>query len=160
VDDLFTLWAIVGPEIARLGLRDVTGEQHRQLMAIVREMADLRGTPALADGDIPLHLVNLADDTFTLLAGATGNDYLITVYQRLRHDMDRIWVLSAQGGGPVPDPGMDQRLVTLFDQRDGAGAAAAVRASILEVHHQALRIFSRWPSVTASEITPLPAEAM
>lgn len=157
VDDLFTLWAIVGPEIARLGLRDMTGEQHRRLMAIVREMADLRGSPELAAGDIPLHLVSLAGDTFTLLAGATGNDYLINVHQRLRHDMDRVWVLSAQGGGPVPDPGMDQRLVTLFEQRDGAGAAAAVRASILEVHRQALRIFSRWPSVTATEITPLPA---
>jgi DNA-binding GntR family transcriptional regulator len=157
VDDLFTLWAIVGPEIARLGLRDATSEQHRQLMAIVREMAELHGTRELAAGAIPLRLVNLADETFSLLAGATGNDYLITVYQRLQHDMDRVWVLSAQAGGPVPDPGMDQRLVMLFDQRDGEAAAAAVRHSIQQVHHLALRIFSRWPSVAASEITPLPA---
>ncbi len=157
VDDLFTLWAIVGPEIARLGLRDATGEQHRQLMAIAREMAELRGTSAATGGAIPLRLVTLADEAFSLLAGATGNDYLITVYHRLRHDMDRVWVLSAQGGGPVPDPGLDQRLVTLFDQRDGEAAATAVRRAIEQVHHQALRIFSRWPSVAASEITPLPA---
>jgi DNA-binding GntR family transcriptional regulator len=156
VDDLFTLWAIVGPEIARLGLRDATGEQHRELMAIVREIAELRGAPELTAGGIPLRLVNLADDAFSVLAAATANDYLITIYQRLQHDMDRVWVLSAQGGSPVPDPGLDQRLVTLFDQRDGAAAASAIRDSIHEVHIQALRIFSRWPSVAASEITPLP----
>ncbi|MFD5259060.1 GntR family transcriptional regulator [Streptomyces bobili] len=157
IDDLFTLWRIVGPEIARLGLRDVTSEEHGRLIDTFQKMAELsKGRPPGQD-DTPVRLVELADIAFGTLAAATRNDYLISIYRRLQNDMARVWALTAQSDAPVPDMGVDQRWVEMVERRDGEAAAETVRTSIGEVHNNALRIFSRWPSVAASEITPLRA---
>ncbi|MGD6749733.1 GntR family transcriptional regulator [Streptomyces sp. BH105] len=157
IDDLFTLWRIVGPEIARLGLRDATPEEHRQLIGTFQKMAELSRDTTRGEGDTPLRLVELADVAFGTLAAATSNNYLITIHRRLQNDMARIWVLTAQSDAPIPDLGVDHRWVEMIERRDGEAAAETVRASLGEVHASALRIFSRWPSVAASEITPLHA---
>jgi DNA-binding GntR family transcriptional regulator len=157
VDDLFTLWRIVAPEIARLGVRDATAEQHRQLIDTFRELSRLRNPAGTGEHNVQLRMVELAGHAFGALAAATQNDYLITIYRRLQNDMARIWVLMAQADTPMPDLGVDEQWVRMVERRDGAAAAATVRTSLAEVHNHALRIFSRWPSVAASEITPLPA---
>ena len=156
VDDLFTLWRIVAPEIMRLGIKDATAAQLRQVIGILGQMADPQGPDAGA-GDTQQRLVRLADQVFTVLAAATQNDYLITICRRLQNDTARIWVLIAQGGVEVPYLRVDQEWIRMIERRDGDAAAETVAASLAEVHRQALRIFSRWPSVAASEITPLQA---
>jgi DNA-binding GntR family transcriptional regulator len=156
VDDLFTLWRIVAPEIARLGVRDATSEQHRQLIGTFGEMAQLNQAAGAGEHDAQLRMVDLAGKAFGILAAATQNDYLMTIYRRLQNDMARIWVLSAQAETPMPTLGVDQQWVQIIERRDGDAAAVTVRAALADVHSHALRIFSRWPSVAASEITPLP----
>ncbi|WP_216896765.1 GntR family transcriptional regulator [Nocardia alni] len=152
VDDLFTLWRIVGPEIARLGVRDATAEQHRQLIDTFEELAELRHT---RDDDSRPRAVQAAETAFGVLANATQNDYLISIVGRMQTDMARIWALTAQSTSPIPDLGVDREWVSMVERRDGDAAAATVRKSLAEVHGHALRIFSRWPSVAASEITPI-----
>ncbi|MGW4799668.1 hypothetical protein ACWEPC_45350 [Nonomuraea sp. NPDC004297] len=61
--------------------------------------------------------------------------------------------LILQAGTPVPDLGVNRQWQETIKRRDGDAAAAMVRTSLAEVHNRALRIFSRWPSVAASEIT-------
>jgi len=156
VDDLFTLWRIVAPEVMRLGVSDATAGQLQRVIDIFGQMAALQ-EPAADAADAQLHLVKLADEVFSVLAAATQNEYLITTCRRLQNDTARIWALSVQGGVRMPYLRVDQEWVRITERRDGDAAAARVAATLGEVHGQALRIFSRWPSVAASEITPLHA---
>src|SRR3954447_11474126 len=60
VDDLFTLWRIVGPEIVRLGVRDATADQRQRIGAAFTALAGLRDTaPDDPDGGV-LRLTELA----------------------------------------------------------------------------------------------------
>jgi len=146
VDDLFTLWRIVAPEIVRLGLRDATADQHRRLVGTFTELAGETNAS---------RMLELADDAFGTLAEATQNDYLLTIYRRLENDMARVMALTAQADTPVPSLDVNESWVRLIERRDGEAAAEAVRTAVADIHSRALRIFSRWPSVAASEITPL-----
>ncbi|MCP2256149.1 DNA-binding transcriptional regulator, GntR family [Prauserella aidingensis] len=156
VDDLFTLWQIVAPEIARLGIRDATAEQHQRLMDAFGRMAELTAQAGSREPETQLNLIEIADIAFGTLAAATQNDYLLSIFRRLQSDMARIWVLLTQADIRMPDLGVDQRWTQAIERRDGDAAAETVRAALAEAHGNALRIFSRWPSVAASEITPLP----
>ncbi|WP_063050843.1 GntR family transcriptional regulator [Nocardia arthritidis] len=154
VDDVFTLWGIIGPEIARLGLRDASADQHKQLVGTFREIAKPDKTSKPRVDGTQSRMFALDDEAFTTLALATQNDYLITIFRRLQNDLGRIWVLLTRGHTPTPDFGVDEEWVGLLERRDGEALAATVRDAIADVHGYALRIFSRWPSVAASEITP------
>jgi DNA-binding GntR family transcriptional regulator len=153
VDDLFSLYAIVSPEVARLGVRDATPEQHRELIEIFSRIAEPYLVPGEITDEVRMRTYDLIGDAFGLLAAATQNDYFVMIYRRLRNDMARIWALTVQSGH-IPDPGVDQHWVEMVERRDSEAAAALVRASSTGFHAHALRVFSRWPSVTASEITP------
>lgn len=155
VDDLFTLWRIVGPEIARLGVKEATAEQRQQIIAA---FAAAHGPPTAdntADPDHALRRVEQAGAAFSLLAAATDNDYLINIYQRLQNDIGRVWALLSQTDVSMPDPTIDAQWVEFLERRDSDAAAAHARAHIAESHARVLRILSRWPSVVASEITSL-----
>ena len=152
VDDLFTLWRILGPEIARLGVRDADPDQRQRAVAVFTELVELRrGRPA----DVGLRIVELAAEAFQVLATATDNDYLITIYQRWQNDMARVWALTAEANSPMPEFTADDDWLAILDRRDGDAAAAHVEHFIADAHNRILRILSRWPSVVSSEITPL-----
>lgn len=155
VDDLFTLYSIVTPEIARLGVRDASPEQHRQIVEVFGRIVELSRGHADAPDDVQVRAFNLVGDAFALLAVATQNDYFVMIYRRLRNDVARIWALTVQTG-QLPEHNVDEHWMGLIERRDSAAVAAAVRASATEFHAHALRVFSRWPSVTASEIRPFP----
>jgi len=155
VDDLFTLWRIVGPEIVRLGVRDATADQRRRIGAAFTALAGLRDTaPDDPDGGV-LRLTELAAEAFGGLAEATDNDYLIGIFERLQNDMARVWAIASQARAPMPHLAPDEDWTATLDRRDGDAAATRVEAFIDEAHTRILRILSRWPSVVASEITPL-----
>jgi DNA-binding GntR family transcriptional regulator len=155
VDDLFALWRIVGPEIARLGVRDATGEQRRRAVAAFTAIAELRREDRDAGSDRMERLTELAAEAFGVLAEASDNDYLIGVYQRLQNDMARVWVIASQAQAALPEIGVEEDWPGILERRDGNAAATLVQAFIAESHTRILRILSRWPSVVASEITPL-----
>jgi DNA-binding GntR family transcriptional regulator len=155
VDDLFTLWRIVGPEIARLGVRDATPEQRRRAVAAFTAIAELPAGDLDGQSDRWVRLTELADEAFGILAEASDNDYLLGIYRRLQNDMGRVWVIASQAGRALPEIGIDEDWVGVLERRDGDAAAAHVQAFIGEAHTRILHILSRWPSVVSSEITPL-----
>ncbi|MBO4253314.1 GntR family transcriptional regulator [Streptomyces griseorubiginosus] len=154
VDDLFTLWRIVGPETVRLGVQDATVEQRRQIVTALS--AAIPGTdPSGGDaGERPQWRIEAATAAFARIAEATDNDYLIRVHDRLQNDIARILALiMAEADTSMPDPPADAELIEFIERRDGDAAAARVRDYIGDLHTRVLRILTRWPSVVASEIT-------
>ena len=156
IDDLFVVWNIIGPELVRLGVTNATDEQladARALFEQIDEVAHEAGSM-----DTALREVELADRTFTLLADATGNPYLISLFQRLMGDMGRVWTLilasdpSAMGADPA-----DSWIRHVLVERDAEAAAANTRRYIADMHDRVLHAVVRWPSVMASEVVvPLP----
>jgi DNA-binding GntR family transcriptional regulator len=157
VDDLFALWGIVGPEIARLGVRDADPELRRQAIDAFTELTEIQRSPRSGGRDFALRLVDLAAEAFMILATATDNDYLIGIYQRLQSDMARVWALISEADAAMPDLAAGEEWADILTSRDGNRAAAHVEAYILESHRRILRILSRWPSVVASEIVAIRA---
>lgn len=154
VDDLFTLWRIVGPETVRLGVQDATAEQRQQIIAALSAAIPSSDPTHGEAGEQPLRRVEAATAAFACLAAATDNDYLIRVHDRLQNDITRILALIvAEADTSMPDPSFDAEWIDLVERRDGDAAAARARDHIGDLHARVLRILTRWPSVVASEIT-------
>ncbi|GKQ39166.1 hypothetical protein ALMP_56950 [Streptomyces sp. A012304] len=152
VDDLFTLWRIVGPETVRLGVQDATAEQRRQIIT-----AFSTAKPGSDEADEQaMRRVEAATAAFASLAAATDNDYLISVHDRLQNDITRVLALiMTEADTSMPDPSINGELIKLLERRDGDAAAARARDYIGDLHARVLRILTRWPSVVASEITSM-----
>ncbi|MGW1626914.1 GntR family transcriptional regulator [Streptomyces sasae] len=150
VDDLFTLWRIVGPETVRLGVQDATTEQRRQIVAAL-SMA----IPGSDEADEqPMRRVEAVAAGFACLAAATDNDYLIRVHDRLQNDITRVLALIIAGSDTsMTGPSIDADWVGFVERRDSDAAAVRARDYIGDLHARVLRILTRWPSVVASEIT-------
>jgi DNA-binding GntR family transcriptional regulator len=153
VDDLFHTWALLGPEIARLGVARADPEQAAHLVRLADE-----GSRALVGAPGPqraARFIDHADALFDLLAVTTGNDKLIEVYRSLSGEMSRVWtvILTAD---PLVDgaPGL-AGWEQVIERRDGDGAAAIARGFIQASHASAMRVLRRWPSVRDSEVVPL-----
>jgi DNA-binding GntR family transcriptional regulator len=155
VDDLFTLWRIVGPESVRLGVQDATAEQRRQIVAAFSAAATPVSDPADGEaGGQTLRQVEATLAAFACLVAATDNDYLIRVHDRLQNDIARIFALIvSEADVSMPDPPADSEWIGLIEACDGDAAAARVRDYVGDLHARVLRILTRWPSVVASEIT-------
>lgn len=150
VDDLFTLWQIVGPETIRLGVHDATAEQRRQIIAALSTA--IRGSDEVDEQ--PMRRVEAVATGFARLAAATDNDYLIRIHDRLQDDITRVLALIlTESDTSMAAPSLDAELVEFVERRDGDAAAARVRDYIGDLHARVLRILTRWPSVVASEIT-------
>lgn len=150
VDDLFTLWRIVGPETIRLGVQDATAEQRRQIIAALSTA--IPGSDEVDEQ--PMRRVEAVAACFALFAAATDNDYLIRIHDRLQNDITRVLALIlTQSDTSMAAPSLDAELVQFVERRDGDAAAALARDYIGDLHARVLRILTRWPSVVASEIT-------
>ncbi|MER5347834.1 GntR family transcriptional regulator [Streptomyces mirabilis] len=150
VDDLFTLWRIVGPETIRLGVQDATAEQRRQIIAALSTA--IRGSDEVDEQ--PMRRVEAVTTGFAHLAAATDNDYLIRIHDRLQNDITRVLALIlTESDTSMTAPSLDAELVAFVERRDGDAAAARARDYIGDLHARVLRILTRWPSVVASEIT-------
>jgi DNA-binding GntR family transcriptional regulator len=155
VDDLFTLWRIVGPELARLGVRDADPDQRIRAIAAFKAVSELRQNPPLDSEDLTVQVADKIDEAFAILAEATDNQYLIVIFERLQNEVARIWSIASQADVVLPSQQFDSAWVQFLEQRDGDGAAAHVAAFVSEAHTRLLRILSRWPSIITSEITSL-----
>jgi len=152
VDDLFTLWRIVGPETVRLGVQDATAEQRRHIIDALS--AALPGRDK-AD-EQPMRRVEAVAAGFACLAAATDNDYLVRIHDRLQNDITRVLTLIINESDTSMDgPSIDEELIGLVERRDGDASAARTRDYIGDLHARVLRILTRWPSVVASEITTM-----
>ncbi|MFF5140649.1 GntR family transcriptional regulator [Streptomyces sp. NPDC013157] len=155
VDDLFAIWQIVGPAIARQGVREANSEQRRRAVAVLTAMAELRRPEPTDDRDRVLRMAELDGEFFDILVTATDNDHLIAVSARIRSEMARVWVLVSEADVPLPALVVDEEWIDIVRRGDGEAASARVQAAIAEAHGRILRVLSRWPSVVSSEITSL-----
>lgn len=159
VDDLFAVWQVVGPEIARLGVERATEAQLDEIAEHFRAIED----PQLRDDaetDEALRRIRISAQVFELLAAATGNDYLVAVYHRLAGDMSRIWAMVFEAElleGSTFEPVGDWQ--DIVRRRDGARASEQARRFIEHSRTRVLEIMLRWPSVMASEVHPPGVEA-
>lgn len=157
VDDLFTIWGIVGPEIARLGVEGATPEQLEQVSALFASLIDARQRAATASEEA-LRRIEVARATFDVFAQATGNDYLIGLYHRLAGDMSRVWALVYENELGVATSFVEENPWTdILARRDSTAAADSARRYIEQSHERVLRILSRWPSVISSHVVPVRA---
>lgn len=156
IDDLFVVWQIVGPELVRLGIRQAGEEQIAAARAAFDELdrvAHQEGGEQSASRDI-----EVVNATFAILAEATGNSYLINIFQRLMGDMSRIRTLLLTADEPPTGPGPGEHWVRrVLAERDPDAAAADARRYIQGVHQRVLQVVGRWPSVMASEVNVPPS---
>jgi DNA-binding FadR family transcriptional regulator len=99
VEDLFLTWHLIGPEIARIGVREATGQQADRLRRLICELG--------AVGDIQsarartARFLEIAVTMFDLLAVATRNDRMLETYRCLDGEMSCVWsLLIASPAGP------------------------------------------------------------
>lgn len=153
IDDLFVVWQIVGPELIRLGLKQASDEQIDTARAAFDDLDRLaQGGAHSAVGDI--EVVNAA---FGILAEATGNTYLINLFQRLMGDMSRIRVLLLTSDRTAaPFSSEDHWVRHILAERDADKAAVYARRYIKDVHQRVLQAVIRWPSVMTSEVSVQP----
>ena len=139
IDDLFVVWEINGPELIRLAIRRATDEQIAAAQSAFEELDRL--THEQGGAETAVRDIEVVNATFGILTEATGNAYLITLFQRLAGDMGRIRAA-------------DRRLVE--DVQDADEAAAKARRYIEEIHRRVLQVVVRWPSVMTSEVVVSP----
>ncbi|MEC3978010.1 GntR family transcriptional regulator [Amycolatopsis sp. H20-H5] len=150
IDDLFILWQIVGPELIRLGIRHATAEQIAAAEANFAELDRLAGEGGVGSVVRDIEVVN---GTFGILAEATGNAYLVNLYQRLMGDMGRIRVLLLTSDQVSTPPAPAEHWVRRILAEDDPDEAAALASRYIEdVHRRVLTAVARWPSVMSSEV--------
>jgi DNA-binding GntR family transcriptional regulator len=155
VDDLFTIWGIVGPEIARLGVEHGTQEQLDRADALFASVMDVRQRAATA-GEETLRRLEVASTVFSVLAEATGNDYLIGLFERLAGDMSRVWALVYEYELAETASFVEENPWTdVLRRRDTAAAVEHTRRYIEQSHERVRQILSHWPSVMSSRVVPV-----
>lgn len=151
IDDLFVVWQIVGPEIIRLGISQASQEQIDAAHAAFDELdrlAQEEGAPS------PMRDIEVVNGTFAILAEATGNTYLINLFQRLMGDMGRIRALLLTSNRTAAPSDPEEHWVRhILAERDPDEAAAHARRYIEDVHQRVLQAVVRWPSVMTSEVS-------
>jgi DNA-binding GntR family transcriptional regulator len=153
-DDLFRVWLLIGPAIARLGVTQADPAQTAELLRLVSEADQALARTPGKDG--AAQFIAVADETFDLLAVAAGNGKLLEVYRSLAGEMNRVWTLVL-----TVDPIQDVLLSATADWRpvidhgDGDRAEQLARDFISASHAAALRVLQSWPSVRASQVIPL-----
>lgn len=154
VDDLFLVWKIICPELARSAAVHATAEN--VALALDKVRASQAPPGELTPREAAARWVEHAQELFAGLAAMTGNAYLVDIYDRLSSDISRVWVLLAETafaqGLPVNTADAWTDVLT---RRDGESAARYTRDYIVASHAEAMEILARWPSVLASELQPV-----
>ncbi|WP_063050842.1 GntR family transcriptional regulator [Nocardia arthritidis] len=120
-DDFFLTWQLIGPEIARAGLRAATDSQADRIAQLVSE-AD-----SVVAGD-PTHrkiarLPEIGDALFDLLAVAATNAPLLEAYRSLMGDFALMWSVL------LTDAGLDSLRAAYLGSRPELDRGAPDRAA-------------------------------
>lgn len=153
VDDFFRVWKIIGPEIFGLGLSQADEEQVSLALAAVDELHHLaQSAPGV---EAAKREIEVANGLFAGLALASGNDYLIHLYEQLSGHNSRIWALVLSGD-PTALPAGRAETYDLYRSavaaRDADIARMIVQRYIETTRRHVMEAIVRWPSVMASEV--------
>jgi len=156
VDDLFNFWEFLGPETVRIGVAKAAQEQLDHVVVGRQQFMELQAT-SLPLPELTQRLLELAEDMFEVLKSATGNPYIINAYRPVVGELRR--VLSLLNDSALIFSVSSEYVASwneALSRRDGEMAAELVRQYIQQSHNRVLHVLARWPSVTATEIVPLP----
>lgn len=154
VDDLFTFWQIIGPEVVKHGVIAATDQQLDRILKDMNEI-DALIPPGHSSTEV-LRFVDVCNDLFTTLAESSGNSYLAATYAKLSGELLRVWTLISDSDFITP-----ATLLNLADwsemmrRRDGEGLAVKALEYVQACHNQVVKTLMRWPSVRTSEVVPL-----
>jgi DNA-binding GntR family transcriptional regulator len=153
VDDLLDLWGIVGPEMVRRGVAHVGPEQKRVFAASLEQIE--RAGRAAPGADVAERVVELLDQTFAVLAEASGNDYLVTLIRRLSSDLARVWmVILAAESADVAMAAADLLVRKILVEEDPDVAADISGRYLASLRDRVRTAVSQWPSIANSPILP------
>lgn len=158
VDELFDIWEFIGPEVARRGLERGNTEQ---LQDVVAAFAALQNALARWGSDdqtgSALDLVLQATAIYQSLAAVAGNAYLANMLDKLVLELSRVYVLilNADATYPARVLATNADMSATFQSGDVAAVEQETRRFIRESHNEVLHILARWPSVMATEVTPI-----
>jgi len=151
VSDLFDLWRLIGPELARLGTGRATAEQAQRMRALLAASGKTQKPDP--PGEDKASRPEAGMGLFAVLAEAAGNEYLVSVCRRISGDLSRVAALLLdQEGAGIADLAADSPRTDRMLARDADGAAEDVSQFIEKARDRALGILSRWPSVVSCEI--------
>lgn len=156
VDDLFNFWELLGPEAVRRGVARGTREQLDRAVAGHRRFRELEST-GLPSGELTRQWLELSEDTFAALADATDNPYITSAWRQVSGELRR--VLSLLNDSVLIFSFSSEYMAgwsEALSRRDGETAAELTRRYIQQSHNRVLHVLARWPSVTSTEIVPLP----
>ncbi len=152
VDDLFGVWRIVGPELAKLAVENMTQGQYQEIRQAFAKQRRLAASRKLPPAD---EVISTAHESFLLLAAATGNDRLVEIYLRLSNEMARVFTMVYHVSPPREwFPGGEQDYLGALDNRDATLMCSMVRAFIERAHIEILKALWSWPSVRTTEVVP------
>lgn len=148
VNDLFQVWRILGPAIAEVAGQKMPAQTWPRFIAKFRAALS-----AIEQGDVSAFLRN-AEESWMMMAEATGNRRLVAMYVRLVGELRRVFTLILQ------DPGAVSALTALggYESWDALDDPAKLRAFteqfIDTAHREVLGILTSWPSVVQAEVVP------
>ncbi|WP_216896764.1 GntR family transcriptional regulator [Nocardia alni] len=138
VDDLFFTWGLLGPEIARLAIRDASSRQLDQIRPLIHETDRiLQIQPAAGRAEM---FTRNAEVLFGLLAVATTNDRLLQAYRRLVGEISRIWSLLLADATASEIRAPRSIWHRALEQRDGNLIATMARKHIDVSHARAKKL--------------------
>ncbi|MBO4253328.1 GntR family transcriptional regulator [Streptomyces griseorubiginosus] len=156
VDDLFNFWELLGPEAVRRGVNRGAPEQIDRAVTGHKRFRELESS-GLSSSELTQRWLDLSEDTFAALADATDNPYITSAWRQVAAELRR--VLSLLNDSVLIFSFSSEYMTgwsEALSRRDGERAAELTRDYIHQSHNRVLHVLARWPSVTATEIVPLP----
>lgn len=153
-NDLFTAWAVLGPEMAALGTSRIGPDQAAELRQLM-----LDGNAVLAgplDRDSVARFIDITERGFDLLAVASRNDRLIEVYRSLAGEMWRVLTLILNAADSV-DTLLDAGVTwdSTFNRRDALSATRIFRHVTAATRASAMDVLGDCPKIGDGVVVPL-----
>lgn len=154
VNDLFTVWALLGPEMAALGTSRADPEQAAELRQLLVDGNAVLAGPL--DRDRVVRFVDITEQVFDLLAVASRNDRLIEVYRSLAGEMWRVMTLILIAADSV-DTFLAAGVTwdSTIDRRDALTATRIARDVTAATRVSAIRVLGNWPKIGDGVVLPL-----
>ncbi len=153
VENLFEVWLLIGPELFRQGVANISDEDLTEVLRLRRSIFEQVDESGRIDAVAAIDLAN----RFTIaLANATGNEYFVQIHNRIAGDMGRLWTLllthDPEAVKVMEGDGIDYEDLA---SRNSDGVADGARAAISQSRRRILALIAQWPAVNEAEIAPV-----
>lgn len=154
VENLFEVWMLIGPELFRQGVENISDVALDEVLRLRRSMFAQLDEHGNFD---PVAAIEEANAFTVALAEATGNDYFVQIHNRIAGDMGRLWTLllthDSDAVKVMEGDGIDYEDLA---SRNSDAVAEGARKAIAQSRSRILALIAQWPAVNEAEIAPVP----